>query len=124
RLRGSRQLAGHEHAGAVRTTGQPVLWQSPGALGEGPILPAPIPAGVGRGSGRAPAHAGSREGVTMKCAVVFLALSVARVASAQPAYDLLLKGGHVIDGRNEIDAVRDVAIKDGKIAAVATNIPS
>ena len=61
----------------------------------------------------------------MKCAVVFLlALSVARLASAQTPYDLLLKGGHVIDGRNGIDAVRDVAIKDGKIAAVAANIPS
>jgi dihydroorotase len=61
----------------------------------------------------------------MKCALVFLlASSVARLASAQPAYDLLLKGGHVIDGSNGIDSVRDVAIKDGKIAAVAANIPS
>jgi len=60
----------------------------------------------------------------MKCAVGFLlALSVARLASAQMPYDLLLKGGHVIDGKNGIDAVRDVAIKDGKIAAVAANIP-
>ena len=61
----------------------------------------------------------------MQCAVAFLlALSVARVASAQTSYDLLLKGGHVIDGRNGIDAVRDVAIKDGRIAAIAANIPS
>ena len=37
-------------------------------------------------------------------------------------YDLLLKGGHVIDGKNKISAVRDVAIKDGKIAAVAAGI--
>src|SRR5262252_5228793 len=37
-------------------------------------------------------------------------------------YDLLLKGGHVIDGKNNINAVRDVAIADGKIAAVAANI--
>ena len=43
---------------------------------------------------------------------------------AQPQYDLLLKGGHVIDGRNKISAVRDVAIRDGKIAAVAPNIPA
>ncbi len=61
----------------------------------------------------------------MKCAVVFLlALSVTRLAGAQTPYDLLLKGGHVIDGRNGIDAVHDVAIKDGRIAAVAANIPS
>lgn len=37
-------------------------------------------------------------------------------------YDVLLKNGHVIDPRNNIDAVRDVAIKDQKIAAVAANI--
>src|SRR4029453_4476134 len=38
-------------------------------------------------------------------------------------YDLLLKGGHVIDARNGIDAVRDVAIAAGKIALVAPAIP-
>jgi dihydroorotase len=45
---------------------------------------------------------------------------------AAPAakYDLLLKGGHVIDARNRVDAVRDVAIKDGKIALVAASIPA
>src|SRR5436309_10000881 len=37
-------------------------------------------------------------------------------------YDLLLQGGHVIDGKNKINAVRDVAIKDGKIAEVAAAI--
>jgi len=42
--------------------------------------------------------------------------------SAQQKYDLLLKGGHVIDARNRISAVRDVAIAGGKIAAVAANI--
>ena len=42
--------------------------------------------------------------------------------SAQQKYDLLLKGGHVIDARNRISAVRDVAIANGKIAAVAANI--
>ena len=43
---------------------------------------------------------------------------------AQPSYDLLLKGGHVIDGKNKISAVRDVAIRDGKIAEVAADIPA
>ncbi len=37
-------------------------------------------------------------------------------------FDLLLKGGHVIDGKNRLSAVRDVAIKDGKIALVAANV--
>jgi len=51
-----------------------------------------------------------------------LALSIAAIASAQTDYDFVLKGGHVIDGKNKISAVRDVAVKDGKIAAVAPNI--
>ena len=46
-------------------------------------------------------------------------------AQAAPApYDLLLKGGHVIDGRNGISAVRDVAIRKGTIALVAADIPA
>lgn len=43
---------------------------------------------------------------------------------AQTSYDLLLKGGHVIDPKNKINATRDVAIRDGLIAAVASNIPA
>src|SRR5947207_14770374 len=42
--------------------------------------------------------------------------------SAQQKYDLLLKGGHVIDPRNRISAVRDVAISNGKVAEVAAAI--
>jgi dihydroorotase len=41
-----------------------------------------------------------------------------------PTYDLLLKGGHVIDPANHIDEIRDVAISAGKIAAVEKNIPA
>ncbi len=41
---------------------------------------------------------------------------------AQPSYDLVLKGGHVIDPKNGIDGIRDVAIKDHKIAEVAEHI--
>jgi len=39
-------------------------------------------------------------------------------------YDLLLKGGHVIDARNGISATRDVAIQGGRIAAVEKDIPA
>jgi dihydroorotase len=47
----------------------------------------------------------------------------ASAAFAQPQqYDLLLQSGHVIDAKNKIDAVRDVAIRDGKIAMVAARI--
>ena len=35
----------------------------------------------------------------------------------QASSNLVLEGGHVIDPRNRIDAVRNVAIKDQKIAA-------
>jgi dihydroorotase len=46
------------------------------------------------------------------------------VPSGSPDYDLLLKNGHVIDAKNNIDDVYDVAMKDGKIAKVAKNIPA
>ena len=39
-------------------------------------------------------------------------------------YDLILKGGHVIDPANQIDGVMDIAIKDNKIASVSEDIPS
>ena len=39
-------------------------------------------------------------------------------------YDLLLKGGHVIDPANHIDDVRDVAVFQGKIAAIEKDIPA
>ena len=42
--------------------------------------------------------------------------------AAEPKYDLLLRGGHVIDARNNLSAVRDVAIAGGKVAAVAAKI--
>lgn len=47
---------------------------------------------------------------------------LAPAAFAQAQYDLLLKGGHVIDPRNGVNAIRDVAVSDGKIAAVAERI--
>jgi dihydroorotase len=52
-----------------------------------------------------------------------LAIGVAR-AQGPPEYDFLIRGGHVIDPRSGISALRDVAIKDGRIAAVASNIPA
>ena len=53
--------------------------------------------------------------------VLFAAAALVR---AQPAYDLMLKGGHVIDPKNGISAVRDVAIKDGRIARIGRVAPS
>ncbi len=53
--------------------------------------------------------------------IPFLFLST---VAAQGPYDLLLKGGHVVDEKNAVSSVRDVAIAQGKIAAVSENIPS
>ena len=36
--------------------------------------------------------------------------------------DLLIKGGHVIDPANEVDGVRDIGIKHGRVARVEENI--
>ncbi|HWB84929.1 MAG TPA: amidohydrolase/deacetylase family metallohydrolase [Bryobacteraceae bacterium] len=55
--------------------------------------------------------------------ICLLAILVPAIA-AQPKYDLLLKGGHVIDAKNHIDGVRDVAIANGRIAQVAEKIDS
>jgi dihydroorotase len=40
---------------------------------------------------------------------------------AQP-YSIVIKGGHVIDPRNNIDEVMDIAVKDGRIILVSKNI--
>ncbi len=57
----------------------------------------------------------------MLAAGLILILALPGKAQAQK-YDLLLKGGYVIDPKNGINGVRDVAVADGKIAAVADNI--
>jgi dihydroorotase len=54
--------------------------------------------------------------------VMLIGLSWVSPVSPQQKYDLLLKGGHVIDPKNKLSAVRDVAIANGKVAAVAAKI--
>jgi dihydroorotase len=39
-------------------------------------------------------------------------------------YDLLLKGGHVIDPSQDLRGALDIAVENGKIAKVAANIPA
>lgn len=41
---------------------------------------------------------------------------------AQTRYDLLLRGGRVIDPKNHLSAVRDVAIQGGRVAAIAERL--
>jgi dihydroorotase len=59
----------------------------------------------------------------MKTLTLTVALLLAGTTLAQAQFDMLLKGGHVIDPLNEINSARDIGIKDGKIARVAVNIP-
>ncbi len=56
-------------------------------------------------------------------AVFMLFLSFSAGVYAQTV-DLLIKGGHVIDPKNNINSVMDVAITAGKISQVAVNIPA
>jgi dihydroorotase len=53
-------------------------------------------------------------------AVAFTSTPSARQVT--PRYDLVIAGGHVIDARNRIDGIRDVAIAGGVIAAVAPRV--
>jgi dihydroorotase len=57
--------------------------------------------------------------------VALLGLWLSGVHGArQPQYDLLLYGGHVIDARSGLNADLDLAIAEGRIAAVAPSIDS
>src|SRR4051794_36933647 len=58
----------------------------------------------------------------MKLLQPLLFLFLVGSAGAQQPYDLLLRGGRVIDPRNGISAVRDVAILGGKVAAISPTI--
>jgi dihydroorotase len=58
----------------------------------------------------------------MICRIGFLLGVCAAFALGQPAYDFLLKGGHVIDPKNGRNGVMDVAVAQGKVARVAPNI--
>jgi len=61
--------------------------------------------------------------LTGTCAIgLGLALAAVPAASQEAPYDLLIAGGHVIDPANEIDGVRDVGIRDGRIVRVAPRI--
>lgn len=53
--------------------------------------------------------------------IVLLSVLFLNTSFAQQ-YDLVLKNGHVIDPKNSIDAVTDIAVKDGKIAKVGKGI--
>ncbi len=57
---------------------------------------------------------------SFRFSIVFFLFSMGTV-SAQ-SFDILIKGGHVLDIKNGIDKIMDVAIKEGKIAKIDAEI--
>ncbi len=58
-----------------------------------------------------------------RCRILALVAVLATSGNSQ-TYDLLLKGGHVIDPGNRVDAARDVAIESGLVVAIDEDIPA
>lgn len=52
-----------------------------------------------------------------------LAVAWSQNTPASPRYDLLVRGGHVVDPSQNLSAVRDIAITRGKVARIAASIP-
>ncbi|MBI4892023.1 MAG: amidohydrolase/deacetylase family metallohydrolase [Acidobacteria bacterium] len=56
----------------------------------------------------------------MKEGLILMAMATA--LSAAESYDLVLKGGRVIDPKNGVDAVLDVGVRAGKVAALGAGL--
>lgn len=57
-----------------------------------------------------------------RIAIAVLLVMLGEHGICQQTYDLLIRNGHVIDPRNALDAVADVAILNGKVAEVKRGI--
>src|SRR5688572_32363420 len=57
-----------------------------------------------------------------KLILLFSLLYIGAIYAQSQPFNIVIKGGHVIDPRNNINGVMDIAINDGKIALVAKNI--
>jgi len=53
-----------------------------------------------------------------------MANSQTESAAASEQFDLVLQGGHVIDPKQNLSEPMDVAVRDGRIAAVGKNLPT
>ena len=60
----------------------------------------------------------------MKIHSLFFALILINVSLSGQQFDIVLKGGHIIDPLNNIDQVMDLGITDDRIAAIEKNIES
>jgi dihydroorotase len=58
----------------------------------------------------------------IKTFLIIIILCIMSGYAMAQSYSIVIKGGHLIDPKNNIDAVMDLAINDGKIAMVAKNI--
>ena len=54
--------------------------------------------------------------------ILLIVLLLTSTSLLAQEYDLLLKGGHLIDPKNQLDGKMDVAVTAGKVAAVASSI--
>lgn len=77
--------------------------------------------------GRSHILSGNNEQAISKVVIRLLILSFSAACiisgtNAQP-FDLLIKDGHLIDPKNQLDDKMDVAIANGKVAKVAKSIP-
>jgi dihydroorotase len=68
-----------------------------------------------------PAHVLTRREFIASTGAALASAAASRAAQAS-RYDLIVKGGRVIDPAARLDAVRDVAIAGGRIAAIAPSI--
>lgn len=68
-----------------------------------------------------------REFKRVFCPTIYVGIAICLLflpsLSKAQSYELLIVGGHVIDIKNNIDQVMDVAVSEGKIIKVAANIP-
>ena len=59
-----------------------------------------------------------------KSLFIFLMLVLMTGFTMAQTYSIVIKGGHLVDPKNNIDGIMDLAISDGKVAMIARNIDS
>ncbi|MCE5345604.1 MAG: amidohydrolase/deacetylase family metallohydrolase [Bacteroidales bacterium] len=57
-----------------------------------------------------------------KSLLIILVLFLVSVCGTAQTYSIVIKGGHVIDPKNNIDGIMDIAVNDSKIARIARTI--
>jgi dihydroorotase len=60
--------------------------------------------------------------IAKRFVLLIILLAATQIYAGAQVYDLLLKGGHVIDPKNNIDGLMDVAVSNGKIAKLSKTI--